>query len=179
MAIQFLKKSLPLSSTTISVFGHIENNEADISEYIFGLLGQSARTIDRSYSYKWGSIVVSGEMLNIINPNIYITDYICPIQFVTDKNYAMLTSDGMPIFITGWEAGVALMIVSLEEFSEYWTYLGEGLDREWRVQMLKKETDILSRIPAEVFKLNARIRQSVLLWAAHHLNFEKVFKVIG
>ena len=126
MSIEFRDNFSGNVSVTYPVLPHLHCNSQKLDDRVVELLEmfseqyQGARDVKPDFKREWGYVKVSAETMGEMLFDHQ--EFICPIPFVADDEYTLPNLQGSQILISGWEAGVAIMFMAMEEYITFCTY---------------------------------------------------------
>ncbi len=126
MAIQFITKQTDQPYSSQPIFGVLDSSSAFLNAFLDVMLTKSSDREDDNipinilFEREWGVVSVSGKTLN--TAGIETEQYACPIPFIKDAAYSIPNWNGDLIYMSGWKAGITLMIIALHEFTQFGPY---------------------------------------------------------
>ena len=126
MAIQFISQQTYQLCSSHPIFGVLDSTCAFLDAFIDVMVTKFSDRDDDNIQInilcdrEWGVVSVSGRTLKEVG--IEAEQYTCPGPFIKDATYSIPNRNGDPIYMTGWKAGITLMILTLHEFTQFGPY---------------------------------------------------------
>ena len=182
MSIEFIKgfgEDVPVSFPVFpQLHGYFRKLDDRITELLemFSEHYKGARNVQTNFSREWGYVKVAADTMKEMGCDH--REFICPVPFVLDADYVIPKITGEQVPLSGWEAGLTIMYLALDEYVTFCVYAAQILEVTEKQDVIAELKEVIGGVAIETVISNASANCEILIQIGCELNLLNMFEII-
>ena len=182
MSIEFIEWFDEDFQVTHPVFPSLHHDLQKLDDRITELLEmfsehyKGARNVRTNFSREWGYVKVAPETMKEMGFDH--KEFFCPVPCVIDDDFAISKITGEQVPLSGWEAGLTIMYLALDEYITFCVYAAQILEVTEKQNVIAELKAVIGGVPIETVIANASTNCEILIQIGCELNLLNMFEII-